>query len=201
MAGKHRSTTRAGRARRIALSALGAVALASAGLAVGFAGTGGTYAAWNSSITANSATIASGSSAIQLGMTANGAFADTLDLSGPSGTLGPGVTVVSPFAVKNTGTTSVALGATITPGSAASLEGALRVAVVAVNSSTGCTTGLASRATSPLASYSATGLPQLAVHTTQMLCLVLTVPTNDSSSAGGQTAPFTVNISGNQVTS
>ncbi|GAA4174826.1 hypothetical protein [Gryllotalpicola koreensis] len=199
MAGKH-SDVGARRPRRFALSALGVLALVSAGLVVGFAGTGGTYAAWNSTARVTGATVTTGSTAIQVSTTAGG-FAASATLGTPTSALGPGATTATPFVVKNTGTTPVALSATVASGSSAALTSALRVAVTAA-SAPNCTSALAPSAVSPLTSYSTgTSLPRLQPGSTQSLCLVLTVPLNDASSATAQTVPLTVNLTGTQASS
>jgi predicted ribosomally synthesized peptide with SipW-like signal peptide len=187
------------RPRRLALSAFGVLALVSAGLIVGFAGTGGTYAAWSSSVNVPGASISTGSTAVAVGTTASGSFGSRAELGALTGHLGPGATAVAPFAVKNTGTTPVALGASVAPGGSSALESALRVAVVAVGGGAQCTSALSAKAVSPLATYTAAGLPQLASGAVQNLCLVLTIPAGDASSAEGQSAPFTVNVTGTQA--
>ena len=189
------------RPRHLALTALGLLALVSVGLIVGFAGTGGTYAAWNSSAKLPGASISTGSTAIKVSNTPSGSFGSTVSLGTLAGHVGPGAAVVAAFAVKNTGTTPVALGASVAPGAPSALESALRVAVVAVSGASQCTSALSSKAVTPLASYSASGLPHLASTGIQNLCLVLTVPATDTSSAQGASASFTVNVTGTQVAS
>jgi hypothetical protein len=196
MAGKHRSAG-AWRPRRAALSALGTLALVSVGVIVGFAGTGGTYAAWKSAATVSGATIKTGSASLQVS-DGTAAFADSFDLGALTGVVGPGVGVAKSFVVKNTGTTKLALVGTVSvPAGAPSLASALDIAILDPGSA-GCSTSLATQATTPLASYSPP-LPTLDANATQTLCLVLAVPMTDTSSAQGQAAQFTVNISGTQV--
>jgi len=203
MAGKH-SETGAPRRRRIALSALGVLALMCAGVIVGFAGTGGTYAAWNSSATVKGATLTTGSTVIQVGKTSNGTFAASLDLSTLTSNMEPGDTVAAGFTMKNTGTTGVTVGANVTAtpagNASTSLAGALRVAVVALTGSATCSSSWGTPNAS-LTSYSASNLAQLATNTTRNFCLLLTLPTGAPSAAQGGSVPFTVNLTGLQVAS
>jgi len=175
------------------------LALVSAGLIVGFAGTGGTYAAWNTSAKLPGASISTGSTAIEVSNTPSGTFGSTVSLGTLVGRVGPGAAVVAPFAVKNTGTTPVALGASVALAPSSTLKSALLVAVVAVSSAAQCTPALSSEAVTPLRSYSASALPNLASTAVQNLCLVLTVPATDTSSAQDATASFTVNVTAPQV--
>ncbi|GAA4166209.1 hypothetical protein GCM10022286_30520 [Gryllotalpicola daejeonensis] len=65
MAGRHR-TARASNPRRAVTNLLIAVAIAAAWVAVGLTGTGGTFAAWSSSVTLPDATLHTGSAGLRL---------------------------------------------------------------------------------------------------------------------------------------
>jgi len=194
---------------RLLLSALGFAAVVSVGLIIGFAATGGTYAAWNSSAPVNAVTIKTGSTTIQVGATPTGTFAARLDLGQLAGNMAPGDTLAAGFTVKNTGVTPVVLGATATTtasGTASvTLAAALRVNVVALAAGATCSTSSGS-GTTALSSYAPTNLASLNAagstsNTTKNFCLLLSLPAGASNGAQGGTVPLTLNLTGTQVRS
>ncbi|AYG04166.1 SipW-dependent-type signal peptide-containing protein [Gryllotalpicola protaetiae] len=189
------------RTRRRLLPTLWFIALVSTGIIVGFAGTGGTYAAWNSSATVSGATITTGSTTIVVGKGANPTFASSYALGPVSNAIGPGDTAASSFTVKNTGTTPVTLSATITLSTQANdLTNALSAGVVAVPTEASCSSA-SGTANTPLASPAPIDITHVAAGATQSLCLLLTLPATAPNAAQGQTAPFTLTLTGTQAAS
>ncbi|MFC4243321.1 hypothetical protein ACFOYW_08040 [Gryllotalpicola reticulitermitis] len=185
-----------------ALSALGVAAVVAVGLIVGFAGTGGSYAAWNSGAKVNGTTISTGSTTIAVSNAAQTTPASTLALGALTSNMGPGDVVASAFVVSNTGTTPVTLAANLAAsGTPTALTNALHAAVVSVSSAGACTTSLSSSATGALAGYSAASLGHVASGATQNLCLLVVLPATAPSSAQGLSAPFTLTVTGTQASS
>ncbi|HWU57409.1 MAG TPA: hypothetical protein VN045_01730 [Microbacteriaceae bacterium] len=163
---------------------------------VALSATAGSYALWNGTATVSGATITAGSSAITIngGATASLAF----------GALGPGESAVTPLTIVNTGSTPVSLAVTGTSigTDAASLAVApsLTATLTQVTDPTRCVTGLTGGQTGALTGFATTAAPvSLAKNASAILCLQLTLATTAPSAVQGQSAAFTMALTGTQV--
>lgn len=163
-------------------------------IVVALSATAGSYALWNGTATVTGATITAGSSAV----TINGAATASPTL----GALGPGESAVTPLTIANTGTTpvSVAVTGTAIGADPASLAASLTATLTPVAGAASCVAGLAG-STGPLNGFTTTASPvSLAKGASTVLCLRLTLSTSAPRATQGQSAAFTMTLTGTQVT-
>jgi predicted ribosomally synthesized peptide with SipW-like signal peptide len=136
---------------------------------------GGSYALWTDSRTANLGTIAAGNATLTI--------AQSID-SGLWSNLLPGESVRQSFTVTNTGSVPMTI-----EGSASAATSSIEIRLAA-----GTCPGTA--LTSPLATVSATALGSLAAGATTTVCLETRLA---AAATPGASSAFTVTVSGNQV--
>jgi predicted ribosomally synthesized peptide with SipW-like signal peptide len=170
--------------------------LASAGLlvvvvAMALLGAGGSYAAWNSSTTANASSVSSGST----GLTINGTTEysiPNLELVG----LGPGQSILVPLTLANTGTTP--LSASVTATTIVTDTGLAAELTAAVSATSTCTTSTV--AGTRLAEFTTVAAPVvLQPNATLPICLDIKMDLDAPMTVAGSSTTFRMAITATQV--
>jgi hypothetical protein len=173
--------------------------LASAGLlvlvvAIALLSAGGSYAAWNTSTTANGSSVSSGSTSL----TINDSTSYTIpNLSLTA--LGPGQSVFVPMTLKNTGTTN--LNATVSKTTIVSETQNLSTELAIVLTATSNCAASASTVTgTPLVNFTTTATPfTLQAQASLSICLEIKMDVDASQNVAGGSATFNMAVTALQV--
>lgn len=178
--------------RRTPRAILTATAAMAGAIVLAIAGAGGTYAMWNSSTTLNPGTITSGTT----GLTVNTVTDYTIPANAMIGVLLPGRSIITtaPLAVRNPGTTPVAVSAgapTITGALAAQVNVAIRQVATSTSACTATAVGgTPTTLTAPVT---------LAAGATAYMCVEVQLKSTAPAASQGQSAQFTLPLTAVQV--
>ena len=179
-------------------SLLAAAGVLFAAVSIALVGTGTSYALWNTTTTANAATVNAGSTGITVNGQANFVIAG-LDTT----KLGPGLSVVAPVTIKNTGTTKLsvtATGTTVTGTNLAAAQALAAELALTITPSATCTAGLGGGTTGQMPAFSTTAYPVVVQPGAELpLCLEVKMGPDAPTTVQGSTLSFTINIAGAQV--
>ena len=175
--------------------------------AMALLGAGGSYAAWNSSTTANASSVTSGSTALTINGVTEYTFPN-LNLAG----IGPGQSVYVPITIANTGSTSLSavVSSTTIVADSKGLSARLTAAVTATStctasgvanaSATGTNMAGTTTGGTRLASFTTTATPfVLASGASLPICLGITMDLNAPIEVAGGSTTFSMAITATQV--
>lgn len=179
-------------------SLLQAVCVLIAAVSIALVGTGTSYALWNTTTTANAATVSAGSTGITVNGQANYVVTG-LDTT----KLGPGRSAVAPVTVKNTGTTKLSVTATGTTVTGTNLAAARALAAelaLTVTPSATCAAGLPGGTTGQMPTFSTVAYPIVVQPGAEMpLCVEVKMDLDAPVSVQNTNLSFTINVAGLQV--